>query len=227
VSDAAIPFARLLRCARNDKDMEDKSQEQNNDPQSGKNPPPTPPLKKEEGIAALSELEACKKQAEEYLNGWKRAKADYLNLKKENETASAELAQFVAAGMLIKFLPVYDGLKRACREMPSTSSGNNSLPPESFDTAQDKLCEVEGQATRVEGWSAGILNIKKQFEDVFKKFGVEEIKTVGEKFNPEFHEAISRQKKDGVESDIIIEEVGGGYMMNGKTIIAAKVIVSE
>ncbi len=148
--------------------------------------------------AALSELEVCKKQAEEYLNGWKRAKADYLNLKKENETASAELAQFVAAGMLMKFLPVYDGLKKAC----------------AMENSGDK-------------WVEGILNIKKQFEEVFKKFGVEEIKTIGEKFNPEFHEAVSREKKDGVESDIILEEVGGGYMMNGKTIIPAKVIVSE
>ncbi|MFA5413046.1 MAG: nucleotide exchange factor GrpE [Patescibacteria group bacterium] len=148
--------------------------------------------------AALSELEACKKQAEEYLNGWKRAKADYLNLKKENETASAELAQFVAGGMLLKFLPVYDGLKKAC----------------AMETSGDK-------------WVEGILNIKKQFEEVFKKFGVEEIKSVGEKFNPEFHEAVSRQKKEGVESDIIIEEVGGGYKMNGKTIIPAQVIVSE
>jgi len=152
----------------------------------------------EKNKAALSELEACKKQAEEYLNGWKRAKADYLNLKKETETASAELAQFVAGGMLMKFLPVYDGLKKAC----------------AMENSGDK-------------WVEGILNIKKQFEEVFKKFGVEEIKTVGEKFNPEFHEAISRQKKEGVESDIIIEEVGGGYKMNGKTIIPAKVIVSE
>jgi molecular chaperone GrpE len=148
--------------------------------------------------AALSELEACKKQAEEYLNGWKRAKADYINLKKETETASVELAQFVARGMMLKFLPVYDGLKKAC----------------AMENSGDK-------------WAEGILNIKKQFEEVFKSFGVAEIKTVGEKFNPEFHEAISRQKKEGVESDIIIEEVGGGYTMNGKTIIAAKVIVSE
>ncbi len=148
--------------------------------------------------AAPSELEACKKQAEEYLNGWKRAKADYINLKKETETASAELAQFVAGGMLMKFLPIYDGLKKAC----------------AMETSGDK-------------WVEGILNIKKQFEEVFKKFGVEEIKSVGEKFNPEFHEAISRQKKEGVESDTIIEEVGGGYTMGGKTIIPAKVIVSE
>lgn len=145
-----------------------------------------------------TELDNCKKQAEEYLNGWKRAKADYINLKKENETTSAELAQFVAGGMLMKFLPIYDGLKKAC----------------AMENSGDK-------------WVEGILNIKKQFEEVFKKFGVEEIKTVGEKFNPEFHEAVSRQKKDGVESDVIIEEVSGGYKMNGKTIIPAKVVVSE
>jgi molecular chaperone GrpE len=181
--------------------MEDDSKKQNND-LGGENPPPAPPFKKEEGLE--QELEACKKQAslasrqaEEYLNGWKRAKADYLNLKKENEAAGAELAQFVAGGMLIKFLPVYDGLKKAC----------------AMENSGDK-------------WVEGILNIKKQFEDVFKKFGVEEIKTVGEKFNPEFHEAISRQKKEGVESEIIIGEVGGGYKMNGKTIIPAKVIVN-
>ncbi|MBU1146571.1 nucleotide exchange factor GrpE [Patescibacteria group bacterium] len=152
----------------------------------------------EKNDAALSELEACKKQAEEYLNGWKRAKADYLNLKKENETASAELAQFVAGGMLMKFLPIYDGLKKAC----------------AMETSGDK-------------WVEGILNIKKQFEDVFKKFGVEEIKSVGEKFNPEFHEAIGREKRDGVEADAIVEEASGGYTMQGKVIIPSKVIVAE
>jgi molecular chaperone GrpE len=172
----------------------------------GKNPPPTPPtgeagppLKKEEGIEILkTELEACKKQAEEYLNGWKRAKADYINLKKETETANAELAQFVAVGVLMKILPVYDGLKKACITAP------------------------EGDK-----WAEGILNIKKQFEEVFKSFGIEEIKAVGEKFNPEFHEAVSREKREGVESDVILEEVSSGYKMNGKTIIPAKVVVSE
>jgi molecular chaperone GrpE len=76
-------------------------------------------------------------------------------------------------------------------------------------------------------WAEGISNIKKQFEDLFKSLGIEEIKAVGEKFNPEFHEAVSRQKKEGVEADIVLEEVSGGYLMNGKTIIPAKVIVSE
>lgn len=145
-----------------------------------------------------NELEACKKQAEEYLNGWKRAKADYINLKNETEAAKMEVVVYATAGMLTKILPVYDGLKKAC----------------AMENGGDK-------------WAEGILNIKKQFEDLFKSLGVEEIKTVGEEFNPEFHDAVGREKREGVESDIIVEEVGGGYTMNGKTIIAAKVIVSE
>jgi len=144
------------------------------------------------------ELEKCKKQAEEYLNGWKRAKADYINLKKETETAGIELTKFITVNMLIRFLPTYDLLKKACATAPDG----------------DK-------------WAEGILNIRKQFEEIFKSFGVEEIKTVGEKFNPEMHEAVSRQKKDGVGPDVVIEEVSGGYTMNGKAIIAAKVVVSE
>lgn len=144
------------------------------------------------------ELEVCKKQAEEYLNGWKRAKADYINLKNETDAAKAELAQYTTISLLTKILPVYDGLKKAC------AMGNSG----------DK-------------WAEGILNIKKQFEDLFKSLGVEEIKTVGEEFNPEFHDAVGREKREGTESDIIVDEVSGGYTMNGKTIIAAKVIVSE
>lgn len=143
-------------------------------------------------------LETCKKQAEEYLNGWKRAKADYINFKNEVEKAQVELVQFANLGLLLKILPIYDGLKRAC----VTAEGGNE-------------------------WTQGILNIKKQFEDLFKNLGMEEIKTVGEKFNPEVHEAVSREKKEGVEADTVLEEVSGGYMMNGKVIMPAKVVVSE
>lgn len=146
-----------------------------------------------------AELEACKKQAEDYLNGWKRAKADYINFKNEMEKAKAELIQFANLGLLLKILPIYDGLKRACG---------------SVDATKDK-------------WAEGILNIRKQFEDLFKSLGIEEIKTIGEKFNPEFHEAVSRVKREGVEADKIVEEVSGGYTMNGKVILAAKVVVSE
>jgi len=186
-----------------------------------------------DGLVILKiELEKCKKEAEEYLNGWKRAKADYINFKKETEAAGAELAQFASIGVMLKILPVYDGLKKACQKMPSTSpDASVGIPTLRRDSGDDGLTELATdlspeRAERVEGWSSGILNIKKQFEEVFKSFGVEEIKTVGEKFNPEFHEAVGREKKDSAEADIVVEEVSGGYTMNGKTIIPAKVIVN-
>ncbi len=156
------------------------------------------------------ELEACKKQAEEYLNGWKRAKADYINFRNEVEKEKMGLVAFANAELLLKILPIYDDLKRACTYVHFDSPKN-----------QSEIAAVNDK------WVEGILNIKKQFEDVFKNLKIEEIKTVGEKFNPEFHEAVSREKQDGVEADIVIKEVSGGYMMNGRTIIPAKVVVSE
>ena len=66
------------------------------------------------------EMEKCKKEAEEYLNGWKRAKADYLNLKNQAGEAQKDLVRFANLGMILNFLPIYDGLKRACKEAPST-----------------------------------------------------------------------------------------------------------
>ena len=118
------------------------------------------------------EMEKCKKEAEEYLNGWKRAKADYLNLKNQAGEAQKDLVRFANLGIILKFLPIYDGLKRACKEAPSVGSGNND---------------------KSEGWSEGIVNIKKQFEGFLKNLDIEEIKTVGEEFNPELHEAVAKE----------------------------------
>ena len=73
----------------------------------------------------------------------------------------------------------------------------------------------------------GFLYIKKQFEDFFKNLGIEEIKTVGEKFNPEFHEAVSHEDKDGFDSDIVFEEVKAGYTLQGKLLNPAQVKVAK
>ena len=78
-------------------------------------------------------------------------------------------------------------------------------------------------------WVQGIIYIKKQFLDVLSANGIEEIKTVGEKFNPEMHEAVEDNKKQDEkhkgEKGIIIKEITAGYKMNGKVISAAKVVV--
>ncbi|MDD5043215.1 MAG: nucleotide exchange factor GrpE [Patescibacteria group bacterium] len=141
------------------------------------------------------------KRAEENLDGWKRAKADYINLKREAEEKQKELIKFVTANILFGLLPIIDSFKKAITH----------IPEEQKDV----------------GWVAGIFQTKKQIDDFLKGLGLEEIKTVGEKFNPEWHEAVGKRKEEGKEPDIILEEVGSGYKMGDKALIPAKVVVAE
>jgi len=60
-----------------------------------------------------SELEKYRKQAEEYLNGWKRAKADYLNLKKEMEAQNKEIKEWLSKIFLIPLLDIMDSFDKA------------------------------------------------------------------------------------------------------------------
>lgn len=158
----------------------------------------------------ISELDTAEKKMQEYLDGWKRAKADYLNLKKETEQRYQDLIKFANASLILEFLPVLDNFKLAVCHIP----------------AEEKNAD----------WVIGIMHIKKQMEDIFKNLGIEEIKTVGEKFNPVLHEAVGKEEKDeegkeGKEEedkkgDVIVKEVRAGYTSHGKVIQAAKVIVN-
>lgn len=148
-----------------------------------------------------AQIEKLEKRVEENLNGWKRAKADYINFKRETEEKQGELVRFVTANIVGGMLPVLDSFKQAVKHIPEE---------------QEK-----------ENWAVGIIQTKKQVDDFLRGLGLEEIKTVGEKFNPQFHEAVGKKKEEGREADIILEEVSGGYKMGDKVVIPAKVIVNE
>lgn len=145
------------------------------------------------------DLAESEKKAEEYLNGWKRAKADLINFQKETEKRQREIIEFANANLILDLLPIHESLKKAVLH---TETGDENL-------------------------KKGIKQIKKQFDDLLKSLGIEEIKTLGEKFNPEFHESVGKKKEDGREEGIILEEVKAGYTMYGKVLEPAKVIVSE
>jgi len=140
------------------------------------------------------------KKCEEYLAGWQRAQADYVNLQKTTERERTEWLKFANQGLLTEILPIYDHLKLAMKHIP--------------------------EEQKKESWVVGIENIKNQFAKFLSEVGVEEIKTVGEKFNPEEHEAVSA---DNIEDDshqgIIKEELGGGYKLNDKVVYPARVTV--
>jgi molecular chaperone GrpE len=148
-----------------------------------------------------SELAAAQKQSQEHLDGWKRAKADYLNYKKEMEKYQGEMIQFANTALIAQLLPIYDHYKMAWQHVPA---------------GQQKT-----------DWVVGFDHINKQFAEFLKNLGIEEIKTVGEKFNPEWHEAVAHEENDDFETDVIFEEVKPGYTLQGRVIYPAKVKVAK
>ncbi|MFA5030321.1 MAG: nucleotide exchange factor GrpE [Patescibacteria group bacterium] len=148
-----------------------------------------------------NESQKWQSRAEEYLDGWKRAKADYLNLKKETEKKLEESMQYANAALILQMLPINDHFKLAMEHIPEAEKENT--------------------------WVKGIIHIRKEFQDLLKQFGIEEIKTIGETFDPEFHEAVSKEKAEGIESGKIIKEAQPGYKLFNKVLQHARVVVAE
>jgi len=154
------------------------------------------------------DCEEYKVKSEEYKAGWQRALADYKNLQNEISVRRGEWAQMSERQILEEFIPVYENFKKAFFHHPEVNLENE----------EHKMFK---------NWIDGIGYIMKQFGDILKKHEVEEIKTVGEKFNPQFHEAVSEEVQEGIESHIILKEVEGGYKIKDKVIKVAKVIVNK
>lgn len=146
------------------------------------------------------------KECEEYKNGWQRALADYQNLQKETESRRAEWARMSEQQILEEFLPVYEHLKSAMASLPLSDSENGK---------------------NLEQWMEGIKNVLKQFLEVMKAHGLEEVLTVGEKFDPNLHEAVGSEAVKDAEEDEIVKEISGGYKMGERVVKAAKVIVNK
>jgi molecular chaperone GrpE len=147
------------------------------------------------------ELEETRAEAEKNLAGWQRAQADYANLKRETESRGAELFALANAAFMAEVLPVYNHFKLALKHIPADAG------------KQD--------------WVVGIRQIQKQFQDFLKKYKVEEVPTVGEKFDPAVHEAVTHEEKEGFEEDVIFDEVQPGYLVDGKLLNPAKVRVAK
>lgn len=146
--------------------------------------------------------------SEDYKTSWQRATADYQNLKKEVEMRRAEWAQMSEQQILEEFIPVYDNFKKAFAAKLDAGEATDAIK-------------------KWENWKQGIQYIMKQFSDVLKAHQVEEIKTVGEKFDPTKHESVGEEENDNYKTGMICREAEGGYTKNGRIIKPAKVILSK
>lgn len=146
------------------------------------------------------EIESLKQQAEEYLNGWKRTKADYENLQKEHDRHQIEFIQFANSGLILELLPLVEHFKQAFRHLPEELKNSD--------------------------WVKGIEHIQAHLNHILASQGVAEIPTVGQKFDPSRHEAVEEIKNDQ-PAGTIVEEVRAGFSLHGRVIQAARVKVAQ
>jgi|SRR3989338_8955807 len=153
----------------------------------------------DESASSADKSQELKKQCDEYLNNWKRSAADFINYKKDEMERAGLLVGYTKEDIIHKILPIFDSFYLAEKEIS-----------EEFKNSE---------------WFKGFLQIKKQIEEFLKKEGIEEIKTVGEKFNPEVMEVI--EQIEGDKPDMVVEELQKGYKMEEKIIRPAKVKVTK
>ena len=128
-----------------------------------------------------------------------RERADAMNVRKRAEDEKMQLGGFYKSMVVKELLPVIDNFERALKNVPKDLEKNDYVK--------------------------GVQGVVKQFEQALAKIGVERIKTVGEPFNPEFHEAVTMEEGDG-QHEIVSEELQSGYKLSDNVIRHAMVRVT-
>lgn len=144
------------------------------------------------------ESNTIKQELEETTDRLKRIMAEFENFKKRSNKEREALYNSLLADIIASFLPVIDNLEKAVQAK-----------------------------TEDEGYKQGIELVLKQFVDVLTKFGVEEIKTVGETFHPEVHEAVSSIQDETKGEKEVVQEFRKGYKIGTKVIRHAMVVVAN
>lgn len=154
-----------------------------------------------EEIARLrSELDDKVKEADRNHNMYLRACADLENYKKRAERERADAVNFANEALIEEVLPVIDNFERAL----SHANGEN-----------------------VDSLRKGVHLTADQMYSVLKKFGLQEIKSVGEKFDPSLHHAITEEETEGAAPGTVVKEFQKGYLLKGRLLRPAMVAVSK
>lgn len=142
--------------------------------------------------------ESISDELDELNDRYKRLFAEFENYKKRTQKESLSKRAEITADVVTSILPVVDNLEKAVE----VKIENNS-------------------------YQEGIKLILRQLSDVLKKFGMEEIETVGQKFDPELHEAVSHIEDSEKGQNEIVQECRKGYKIGTKVVRHAMVVVAN
>lgn len=148
-----------------------------------------------------NELEECKKERQEYLDGWQRARAEIVNLKKQHEEEKKLFTSIGREKMLLDLVPILDNFNAAF--------------------GSDSWEKVD------QNWRIGIEYIYKQFQDILANNGIEEFGDLSDELDFNKHEVLEEVEEEGKKKGEIVKVVQKGYKQGDKIIRPAKVKVAK
>lgn len=148
--------------------------------------------------ALINQLKEAEAKVVEYKDGWARSQAEFQNYKKRIERDNEMMYANMKGDIIKKVLPALDDLERALANRPADDA-----------------------------WASGIELIARKMQNILDSEGVKRIEAKGAAFDPNFHEAISHEPNDEVESEHVIDVVQNGYMLGERVIRPALVRVAQ
>ena len=174
--------------------------EEVNEAQTNQTEPTEQPKKKPATKKVKVDVGALEQQIAELTEALQRERADVSNIRRRHDEQLANLRTSVKAQVVRDLLPVIDNFERALKHVPAELTDNDYVK--------------------------GVQGVVKQFEKTLADIGVEKIKTTGEPFDPNFHEAVSTEEGDGGE-EVVSEELQSGYKLGNDVIRHAMVRVKS
>jgi len=168
------------------------------EPSAGSAPPAEP------GPTAAPPLEeqlaAARREYDELFARYQRLAADFENHKRRTRQDLADRTQYASEQLIARLLPLLDNLQLALEHAPA------EIDPAWFD---------------------GIRLIARQFEDTLGAQGVQPIRAVGEKFDPNLHEAVAREESEEHEEGTVVAELQRGYRLHDRVLRPTLVKIAE
>ena len=146
----------------------------------------------------LEEVNEFEQKFKDVNDKYLRTLAEYDNYRKRTIKEKESIYPEAKAVVVEKFLPIMDNFQRA------------------IDSAENKDAFYEG-----------VVMLKKQMDEVFTTLGVEEIKAVGEEFNPELHNAVMHVEDEEAGENVIVEEFQKGYKIGDRVVRHSMVKVAN
>jgi molecular chaperone GrpE len=153
------------------------------------------------GGAAAAEVVALRRERDDFEDRWKRSAAEFENYRRRTERERRDLAEAAAADLIRDLLPIVDDFERALTSADTASAG-----PE---------------------FRRGVEIIHKQLLDALRKRGAQPFDSVGEQFDPSWHEAVAHEPAGDRPDGEITAEFRRGYRLGSRLLRPAQVKVAK